>query len=349
MKTHSPLIYSFQLFIWMLMLAGCSGNPEAETGYILTVNGPVPANETEIILSHEHALVDFIGADSIGYRRYDRREALNVILPYFMEAKDQGLSVFFDCTPAFLGRDPRLLKALSDSAGIHIVTNTGLYGAVDNKYLPLYAFDATADELSEQWTREFERGIGGSGIRPGFIKIGVNAGPLSPQHRKLIRAAARTHGATGLTIASHTGTAVPAMQQLDILVEEGVNESAFIWVHAQNEDNPDSYIEAARRGAWISLDGLAPDNQDEYLQKLKFMKENKILDHVLISHDAGWYSPGEENGGNFRGYTTLMTSFRDLLLTNGFTDEDYEMLVHTNPVRALALDEATIGRLDMEN
>jgi len=326
------------LFLLIILTIGCTTVPEDQR-ILLSVGGPIPVSAAETILSHEHLLVDFIGADSIGYRRYDRREALKIILPYLLNAKDAGLTTFFDCTPAFLGRDPRLLRWISDTTGIQIVTNTGLYGASDNKYLPLYAFDATADQLAEQWTREFRRGIGGSDIRPGFIKIGVNPGRLSPLHRKLARAAARTHRATGLAIASHTGPATPAFQQLDLLAEEGVDGSAFIWVHAQTENENVNYIEAAQRGAWISLDGLQEDNQEEYLEKLHFMKANKFLDHVLISHDAGWYSPGEENGGDFRGYTVLLTSFREKMLESGFSEDEYRMLVHDNPIRAYSLPD----------
>ncbi|MEJ2004977.1 MAG: phosphotriesterase [Cyclobacteriaceae bacterium] len=326
-------------------LASCSKN---EKGLIMTVSGPVPSSETGIILSHEHVLVDFIGADSTGYHRWDRSEAMEVILPYLLEAKEAGLKTFFDCTPAFLGRDVRLLRWLADTSGLNIVTNTGLYGASDNRHLPLYAFDASADELAELWIREFERGIGGSGLRPGFIKIGVNPGPLSPLHRKLIRAAARTHKQTGLAIASHTGPSEAAFEQLDILDEEGVSSSAFIWVHAQNEENLDRHLEAAERGAWISFDGLSEANTEKYLQALQYFKEHKILDQILLSHDAGWYSPGEPYGGSFRGYMTLLTSFRDLMLKNGFTEDDYNLLAHRNPVKAFALDEKDINDLEQD-
>ncbi len=326
------------LFSILFLLWACDSN--VDNRYIMTVNGPVSSSDIGTSLIHEHVLVDFIGADSTGYRRWDKGVAAQVILPYLRDAQNAGLVTFFDCTPAFIGRDPRLLKMLADSTGLNIVTNTGLYGAVDNKFLPLYAFDATADELSARWVREFENGIEGSGIKPGFIKIGVNPGRLSPQHRKLIRAAARTHKSTGLAIASHTGPAEPAFQQLEILNEEGVPASAFIWVHAQNEPDLSRHVEAARRGAWISLDGLNDKNQEEYLAMIQNLKENNLLDHLLLSHDAGWYSPGEMNGGDFRGYTTLLTSFRERLLANSLTADDFLKIVQENPIKAFSLQKS---------
>lgn len=321
---------------FLLAIVSCQ---KPDNRFIEGVNGPIPAGELGTSLIHEHVLVDFIGADSTGFHRWDRQEAFRVILPYLKEAKRMGMNTLFECTPAFLGRDPWLLRMLADSAGINIVTNTGLYGASDNRFLPLYAFDATADELAAQWTREFERGIGGRGVRPGFIKIGVNPGRLSPLHRKLITAAARTHKATGLQIASHTGPAVPAFEQLEILEEEGVPADAFIWVHAQNEKDLSKHVEAAQKGAWISLDGLSRDNENEYLDMLQNLKTNKLLTRTLISHDAGWYSPGEPDGGDFRGYTTLLTSFKRLMLTNGFAEKEYELLVVKNPVEAFGIKQ----------
>ena len=54
------------------------------------------------------------------------------------------------------------------------------------------------------------------------MKIGVDAGPLSEVDAKLVRAAARTHRATGLPIYSHTGDGVAALAQLAVLEEERV-------------------------------------------------------------------------------------------------------------------------------
>ena len=62
-----------------------------------------------------------------------------------------------------------------------------------------------------------------------------------------------THLATGMTIASHTGPEKPAFEQIEILKKNGVDPSAFIWVHAQQAP-PGKNIEAAKSGAWISLD-----------------------------------------------------------------------------------------------
>lgn len=40
--------------------------------YVMTVNGPEAPGKLGIALEHEHILVDFIGADSTGYFRWNR-------------------------------------------------------------------------------------------------------------------------------------------------------------------------------------------------------------------------------------------------------------------------------------
>src|SRR5690554_2241121 len=325
------------LFLLIFTILIDSFSLEAQEGVIMTVRGPIPSSEMGLTLIHEHVLVDFIGADKTGSHRWNRQEVIPVVLPFLEQAKGQGVKTIVECTPAYIGRDPLLLKELSEATGIHLITNTGYYGASDDKYLPQHAYSETADQLAARWFEEWEERIDGTGIRPGFIKIGVNAGSLSVLHTKLIRAAALTHLQTGLTIASHTGPGLPAFEQLNLLEKEGVSAEAFIWVHAQGEKSLQRPVDAAQAGAWVSLDGLSDSNQDEYLKMLKNLKNNGFLNKTLISHDAGWYSPGEENGGEIRGYTVLPEKFVPLLLREGFTQEDIRQLLVVNPQKVMEI------------
>ena len=301
------------------------------------MKGPVSPDALGNSLIHEHILVDFIGADSTGYHRWDRDKVIEVMLPYLDEL--EGINSLFDCTPAFLGRDPLLLKELSDKSGINIITNTGLYGARNNKFLPPYAYTESARELADRWIIEFEKGIEDTGIRPGFIKIGVDPDSLSEMHTKLITAAAFTHQATGLRIASHTGPALPAFQQLQVLKKLSVDPSAFIWVHAQAEKDLQSHIRAARLGAWISLDGVNENSATEILGMVLNLQKHGLLGSVLLSHAAGWYSPGQPSGGNINGYTFIRREFLPLLENEGFSGEQIDTLLRINPQLAFQIHD----------
>jgi phosphotriesterase-related protein len=324
----------------LIVLSQCSTKKD---GIIMTVNGPVPSKEMGVSLIHEHILVDFIGADSISDKRWNISGVIERSLPFLKQIKGLGCRTFIECTPAYLGRDPLLLKKLSDSSGLNIITNTGYYGAVNNKYLPKHAFDETADQLAARWKMEWDAGIEGTGVKPGFIKIGVMDGPLSGLHKKLVVAAAKTHLTTGLTIASHTGPAIPAFEQLDILEKEGVAPEAFIWVHAQAEKDLSNHVRAAGMGAWIGLDGVNDDNIAEYVMMIKNLKKNDLLNKVLLSHDAGWYHPGEENGGDYRGYSTIFEKLVPLLLKESFSEAEIDQLLVKNPAEAFTIGVSRIN------
>ncbi|MBM3853621.1 MAG: phosphotriesterase [Verrucomicrobia bacterium] len=304
---------------------------------VMTVRGKRPAGSLGFVLPHEHVLVDFIGAAEVSPARYDAAVAYEKIKPFLDEAKALGCATLFECTPAYLGRDPRLLVRLSEATGLNLVTNTGYYAARQNKFLPAHALAEDADALAERWAREWREGIEGTGVRPGFIKIGLDAGALTEQGRKLVQAAARTHRATGLTIAAHTGNQVAAQEELAILRAEGVSPAAWIWVHAQNATDEAALVAAARAGAWLSFDGVSPRTLARHVAVVVAMKREGVLGQVLVSHDAGWYRPGEPNGGQYRGYDVLFRAFLPALRKEGFADAEIRQLTVENPARAYAL------------
>ena len=329
---------------WLTRMAGVLVIDQARVAYgqvpeasslVQTVNGPVPAARLGLTLMHEHVLVDFSGADQVGPHRYDANHAFTTVLPHLLQARKNGCSTLVECTPAYLGRDVTLLRRLSEASGLHILSNTGYYGAAKDKHLPRHAFTETADQLAARWTREFERGIDSTPIKPAFMKIGVDEAPLSDVDRKLVRAAAMTSRSTGLPIASHTGTGLAAMAELEILDGDDVPASRFIWVHAQSERDTAFHTRAAKAGAWVEFDGISDSSIDRHVELVTRMKAQGLLGRVLVSHDAGWYRVGEAGGGQFRPYDTLFTRFVPALTAAGVTRDEVSQLLVDNPRQAL--------------
>jgi phosphotriesterase-related protein len=303
---------------------------------VMTVRGPIDAERLGVTLMHEHVMVDFIGADKVNRNRYDPEQVFATAQPHLKRAAELGCRSFVDCTPAWLGRDVSILQRLSVATGLNIISNTGYYGARKHAFIPAHAYKESAMQLAGRWTREFERGIDGSKIKPGVIKIGVDAGPLSEINSKLAAAAALTHLRTGLTIGSHTGDGVAAMQQLDILEKSGVSPKAFIWIHAQSEKDKELHIRAAKRGCRVEFDGVNTASVERHLDLVKSMAGAGLLDHTLISMDAGWYHIGEPGGGNYRSYESLFNEFLPALRKD-FSKAQIDRLVVSNPQEALAL------------
>ncbi len=320
------------LFV-ILLLASC----QPEQSKIITVTGEIPASAIGKTLHHEHLLVDFIGADSTGYHRWNRDSVVVKVLPYLLEIKALGYKTLVECTPAYLGRDPLLLKILSEKSGIQIVTNTGYYSAVGGKFIPKHGFEETAQQLADRWIAEAKNGIEATGIYPGFIKIAVEREPLQKINRKVVEAACIAHKATGLTIMSHTGPAVPAYQQIEMLKQNGISPAAFIWTHANNEKEWNKIIDAAKMGVWIAFDKFEEKETENFSEFAVLMKKEGVLNRLLFSHDAGWYDPMKPGGGTFRDFTAIEKFLVPALQQKGFSEKEINQIFELNPAEAFAV------------
>lgn len=332
---------------------GCVTSKSSSAGQIVTVTGPIRPDQLERTLIHEHVVVDFIGASRSTRPRYDEEFAFQTALPHFERLRRAGLRSLVECTPRFIGRNPALMKRLSEASGLQVVTNTGWYAAVDHRFLPPEAHSESAEQIAARWWSEWTDGIEGTGVRPGFLKLGTGAGPLPPVDTKLVRAAARVHRATGMSIAIHTGDGTAALDEIRLLREEGVRPDALIWVHAQNDPGP-IQLEAARQGVWISLDGYSRSGPNllRYPQFLTAHREAGTLRRVLLSHDDGWAVEGEAptgselrlfGNGNPLPYDSLFSRLLPDLRARGFTEADFEQILVENPREALTLRSRLIS------
>lgn len=306
---------------------------------VMTVNGPVRPVALGFTLAHEHVMVDFGGADITGKHRYNADEVYKTALPFLQDVQNRGCKTFVDCTPAYVGRDAAILKRLSKATGLHIITTTGYYGALKEKFLPKHVFTDTPEQIAARWIDEYKKGIDGTGIKPGIIKCGVDKGPLTEAQRKIIQAAAITHLATGLTIGVHTADGKAALEEMEILKQRGVSPEAYIWIHAQIEKDTNMHIDAAKKGHWISFDAVYPlqTEIDRYVQYALMMKREKLLHQVLFSQDSGWYHVGEPKGGEFQNFNTVFEKFLPALKAKGFAQGEIDQLFITNPAKALTI------------
>ena len=94
---------------------------------------------------HEHVLVDFIGADQVSPRRYDADAVFTRALPHLRQVKALG---WRDAGRVHAGisraRSACCCKRLAEASGLHILSNTGYYGANNDKHLPPHAFAESA-------------------------------------------------------------------------------------------------------------------------------------------------------------------------------------------------------------
>jgi phosphotriesterase-related protein len=307
---------------------------------IQTVKGPVAVENFGLILPHEHLFTDLRGPATPDYAQADPEDVVRIIMPDLEAANAAGATALVECSTVGVGRNVRILKRLADATPVHIIAPTGVYR---DAFVPAALRDLSAAAVADLWIRDLTQGIDGIQVRAGFIKIAMSDDGPTPIEVRNLKAAARASRETGAVIASHTIGGSIARREMDILESEGLDLRRFIWVHTQAEPDVAFHLEAARRGAYVEYDAIgAAPNSDAAMRDfvLEVIKAG-LVQHGLLSHDAGWYQPGEPGGnptnGKVRGYTALMTEFIPALRAAGVSTETIQQMTVTNPAQAFAI------------
>jgi len=305
---------------------------------IHTIKGPIEIDALGLTLPHEHLFTDLRGPSVPDYARGEPSAVVKVVEPYLAEASAAGVTALVECSTVGVGRNLQVLLSLADATSIHIIAPTGVYR---DAYIPETLREISEHDLAELWTTELTEGIERTSIRAGFIKLAMSDdGPTALEIRNL-KAAVKASENTGAVIASHTIGGKVARKEMDVLEEAGLDLQRFIWIHAQTEPDISILEEATRRGAYVELDsvGAPHQSQTELLETTIALIEAGFADHLLLSHDAGWYNPAHSDGlpeEGFRGYTALARDFLPELLKRGISEEQVRLITVNNPAKAFA-------------
>ena len=306
--------------------------------WFATTQGPIAAEGLGVILPHEHIFTDLRGPATRGYGQADAADVVRVMAPLLEEAKDKGVGLLFECSSIGVGRNVSILSEVSATSGLPVVVPTGVYGRAN--FAPPEHKNMSEDELTELFISEIREGIEGTGIKAGFIKIATGGSNMTALEEKFLRAAGRAAKETGAAIASHTPIGSNAVRQADIL--ESISPAIrLIWVHAQNESNRSLHRQLAGRGVFIEFDSLGwnPGQDSTFIAAIKELLAAGYGEQILLSHDAGWYQPGEQNGGTQMPYTYLIDTFIPKLRDSGVDNEAIRMITEINPIRAFGFNQ----------
>jgi phosphotriesterase-related protein len=302
-----------------------------------TLTGPVLGSDLGLVLPHEHIFVDLRGPTAPDYAQADAEAVIALMKPYLDAAWTAGVTAFIECTPPGVGRNLPILRRVAEITPIRILTPTGIYREAFNT---LAIRSLSIDALANIWIRELTEGIENTPIRAGFIKLAMSDnGPTDIEIRNL-EAAAKASQATGAVIASHTANGAIMRVELRVLEKAGLSLDRFIWVHADAEPDQAFHLEAASRGAYVEFDaiGTRPDPTAQ-LNFTTALIEAGYTNRILLSHDAGWYEPGQPGGrpsGGVRGFTALVDEFLPRLRSRGIQEDIIRKITAVNPFEAFA-------------
>jgi phosphotriesterase-related protein len=240
-------------------------------GRILTLRGPMDAEDAGIVLPHEHVFLDLSlpfddpqrwqragrrpPAGDEDRRVYDLQLRLDnwaevrrllwrtrdplVLDDYAIAVQElrafraAGGTTLVDVTTVGLGRDPERLLAVARDTGLNMVIGTGWYR---EGWRPVDFDGMDVEALADVMVREIVHGIDDTGLHAGVIgeipAMDLATGPDSTDVRQL-RAAARASQRTGAAITLHqwVGDGTDLFKTLDILAAEGADLSRVIVGH----------------------------------------------------------------------------------------------------------------------
>jgi len=310
---------------------------------VQTVTGAVPPDSLGFVLPHEHTGISLWWIDG----RWDYWELTpddELILPELAAYRAAGGGTLVDLTLPGVGRDPERLRRYAEATGLNIVMGAGWYRMA---YYPAEArIDRRAvDSLADELVREFEQGVGGTGIRPGILgEIGTDKPWLSAQEERVFRAVARAARRTGMAVTTHAVQSPVGLDQLRLLAEEGLDPSRVVIGPADSYPRLDHCLETIERGANLEFDFLGmsftPMERHGEARVVDLIGElvgRGHADRILLSQDVCHDSQLTAYQGN--GYVYLFERFLPRLREAGIPETVIRTMTVENPARILALAE----------
>jgi len=308
------------------------------TPTVMTVRGPLAANELAFTQTHEHLLINVEWIET--------RFALDGILDDEDLASEElaafkagGGSSVVDLTNIGLRRNPLAVRRISEHTGVNVVLGCGWYRQ------PYYPAEALIDRtstgaLAERLIHDIECGLDGTDIRPGIIgEIGSHKEYVTAQEERVFRAAGRAAVRSGLGLITHSAGSPIGLDHLRILCDEGVDPRRVAIGHS------DSYLRLAyheavlQQGAYVEFDNIG------YIPPLVASLESRLIEMILELTRRGWAKQiviGQDichrshlkaYGGN--GYDYILTQFLPRLRAAGLDEESIHLITIDNPRRLL--------------
>ena len=340
---------------------------------VMTVGGPIPADQLGITLMHEHILNDCrcwwheptaperrhladrpVSIEILGELRMDPfvnrqnctldDEALAVV--ELAKAAALGCRSVVDPTCRGIGRNPRALLRISQATGLQIVMGAGYYLETSH---PPELKSLGIDDIADQIVEEAIIGIDGTGIRIGLIgEIGVS-GDFTAAEQKSLCAAARAQMRTRLPLMIH----LPAWfrhahRVLDTVEEEGGELRHTVLCHMNPSGHDVAYqTSVADRGAFLEYDMIGMDywyadqqvqcpSDEENARAIAGLVERGYGDRILLSQDVFLKMMLTRYGGF--GYGYLFRHFLPRLKRRGLDDGALRRLIVDNPRRVFQAD-----------
>ena len=346
---------------------------ESMVGKAQTVLGAAEPSALGITLTHEHLLIDlsrlFAPPDAAGARATYyaplTQETLSRIRHYHEPNLEnyrlldvdvaiaelglyaqRGGATMVDATSIGIARDPVGLARIARAAGVNIIMGAAFY--VDAAH-PDWARRASADELAERVVRDVTEGADGTGIRSGIIgEVGCSF-PLTPNERKVLKAAATAQRATGAPVLIHPGRGEESpIEIIEALDQAGADLTRTIIGHLDRTVFKRETLSAiGAAGCWFEWDlfgnessyyrlnpSIQHPNDGTKLADIRRLIAEGYGERIVIAHDICSRHRLVKYGGH--GYHYILEHIVPLMRARGFSEKMVEDILINNPAKILA-------------
>jgi phosphotriesterase-related protein len=344
---------------------------------VMTVQGRMDADGLGVVSPHEHVLCDirnqFTGFTAAARRALSEEMVglsnLDVLSrnPYalrdnlvlndlavaeqeLMRFKRAGGDSVVDATSIGIGRDPEALRSISRATGVTIIAGCGYYTGDTH---PADMGARTVAQIRDEILADLTVGIDGTRIKAGVIgEIGTSA-EILPTERKSLLAAAEAQRETGVGVIVHTypwGTC--GLDAVEILTGKGVPPHKISINHIDVEIDLAYCMQLCATGAFIEFDDFGKeyyiDRRDrgfaggvfardiERVRAVKALVDAGYLHNLLLANDVCLKTLLHKYGG--WGYDHVLTHIVPMLLEEGVSEAQIDVLLRQNPRRFLDVE-----------
>ena len=310
--------------------------------FIRTVCGDIDPADLGVCHSHEHVLCS-------PPEEFDRDLELDseaAAIQELTDFKQAGGSALVEMTPAGYGRNALGMKRVSAATGIHIIAATGLH---NERYSGRLVESKSIDELADRFTRDVLEGVDGTDIKAGVIKVASSLNMITADEEKIFRAVARAQRRAGAAISTHTEVGTMGLEQIQLLMAEGVNPDRIIIGHVDRKMEWDYHVALWKTGVTLGYDQIgkakhAPDSQrvEFIVRAVQAGYSRQIVLGSDLARKSYWPSYSAFGGavgglGGRPGLTHILRRFIPQLRSTGLSEEIIQALLIHNMTRALAI------------
>lgn len=264
---------------------------------INTVNGTISPDQMGRTLMHEHFLFGFAGFQgdcTLG--GFKEEEYTRDCLQAVEDARAYGVSTIVDATTNECGRNARFLKKIADMTGMNIICSTGFYFQDESAFAYWNFRKGFADiqeEIFEMMYTELTKGIEGTDVKAGVIKLASSYNQITPMEEIFFKAAARAQKETGCVIITHTQLGTMGPEQAQLLISEGADPGKIAIGHMCGSTDIDYHERVLKQGVYINMDRFGLEGElfhtptdEERMDVIKTLVDKGYGSQIMLGHDS---------------------------------------------------------------